>query len=103
MNRDGQYVELARFKTLPGVTDQQFLEAEMDVRRGALLTFAGYVSRELWKGDQDEWVVILRFKDKAGMDALLEALRTDPHESFRKYGALIDRTTMRVEFAWMQA
>jgi hypothetical protein len=43
---------------------------------------------------------MLRFADKASMDGLLETLKTAPDESFVRYGALIDRDTMRVEFSW---
>jgi antibiotic biosynthesis monooxygenase (ABM) superfamily enzyme len=102
MNTSDQYVEIARFKTKAGFTHEDFLKAEEKVRQGMLKTFPGYLSRELYRSEDGEWVVILRFSDKASMDALIETLRLDPDESFKDYGSMIDRATMRLEFVWMQ-
>jgi antibiotic biosynthesis monooxygenase (ABM) superfamily enzyme len=98
----GQYVEFARFKTKAGVSDAQFLEAEQQVREGMLRTTPGYISRELYKSDAGEWVVILRFTDKASMNALLDRLKVGPDDSFKRYGSLIDRESMRAEFVSLQ-
>jgi hypothetical protein len=102
MNRSGQYVEFARFKTKAGITHEQFVLAEEAVRRGMLRSLPGYLSRELYRNDQGEWSVVLRFTDKASMDALLERLKEAPDESFKNFGAMIDRETMRVDFVWLQ-
>jgi hypothetical protein len=95
-----QYIEIARFKLRDAVSDEELLRAEEGVRRGPLATAPGYLSRELYRSEQGEWFVVLRFADKTSMDRLLETLRTAPDPSFVRYGALIDRDTMRVEFAW---
>jgi antibiotic biosynthesis monooxygenase (ABM) superfamily enzyme len=97
-----EYVELARFRLKADVTREQFLAAEEGVRRGFLKDFPGYLSRELYRSDGGEWVVILRFTDKVSMDALLERLRSQPDETFGRYGRLIDRETMRTEFVHRQ-
>ena len=102
MNTRDQYVEIARFKTKAGFTHEDFLKAEEGVRQGVLKTFPGYLSRELYRSEEGEWVVILRFSDMARMDALLEMLGRDPDESFKDYGNRIDRATMRLEFVRMQ-
>lgn len=97
---NSEFVEVARFRTRPGVTDQTFLEAEHAVRAGLLKTFPGFRSRELLQTTQGEWMVVLRFDDRPGLEALLARLKADPDASFRAYGDLIDHETMRLDFGW---
>lgn len=93
-----EYVELARFKLRNSVSDEEFLQAEESVRRGPLAKFPGFVSREVFKDEQGGWVVLLRFSDKESMGKLLASLKQALDESFIKYGSLIDRETMRIDF-----
>ena len=102
MNRTGQYVEFARFRTKAGVTEEQLLRAEERVRAGMPKTFEGYLGRELFQSEAGEWTVVLRFLTRANMEALLAKLKVAPDASFRELGALIDQDTMRVDLAWMQ-
>jgi len=103
MRQDKQYIEIAKFKTKPGVTEDQLLAADHEVRQGMLKTSEGFLLRELHQVGPDEWIVILRFTDKASMDSMLARLKENPDASFRSLGALIDRPTMRVDSAWLQA
>lgn len=91
-----QYIEIAKYKLKPGVTAEAFLEAERNVRQGIIGHQPGFLGRELGRGENDEWVVILRFDQKANFDAFLQKLNQDP--AFGVYGSLIDFSTMRMEF-----
>jgi hypothetical protein len=79
------------------------IEADGRVREGMLKTFEGYQARELYRGENGEWTVVLRFNNRTNLDALMAKLKVAPDDSFRQFGALIDRPTMRVEVAWRQA
>lgn len=98
MNSD-EYLEVARFKTRDGVTDEAFLAAERGVREGLLKTFPGFIARELHQLGPGDWLVLLRFASQATMNALLQRLKVAPDTSFSTLGSLIDHSTMRVEFA----
>jgi len=60
---------------------------------------AGFVGRELYRGNEDEWWVILRCRDREAMGQLLEAFRTNPTPEMRHLASLIDRSSMRTDFA----
>jgi heme-degrading monooxygenase HmoA len=91
-----EYVEIAKFKLKEGITDEQFIEAEKNVRNGIAPTTKGYKGRELYKDDKNEWVIILRYETKEDMDAWFVAMKQDP--SMKVYGSMIDFPSMRMEF-----
>ncbi|MEO8470506.1 MAG: antibiotic biosynthesis monooxygenase [Chloroflexota bacterium] len=93
-----EYVEVAKYKLNPGFTDEQLIAAEREVRDGMIKDMPGYVGRELYKGEDDEWCLILRFDSKGHMDALLASLKKERHPSFHNYASIIDLATMQVEF-----
>lgn len=92
-----EYVEVAKYKLNPGFTDAQLIAAEEEVRAGMIKDMPGYVGRELFKNEDDEWCVILRFDSKEHMDALLASLKKERHPSFHNYGSMIDVATVRME------
>lgn len=91
-----EYIEIAKFKLKPEITNEQFIEAEKNVRGGLAPSTKGYKGRELYKDDNNEWVIILRYETKADMDAWFVALKQDP--SMKVYGSMIDFPSMRMEF-----
>ena len=93
-----EHVEIVKYKLKEGFTDAQFIEAEKEVRNGSMKDVEGYIGRELYKSDENEWAMILRFKTKANMDAFLLSLRKERPESFNAYAFMIDWETMRTEF-----
>ena len=44
-----EYTEIAKFKLKQGISDEQFIEAEKNVRNGIAPTTKGYKGRELYK------------------------------------------------------
>ena len=97
-----EYIEIAKFKLKADCSDEhfdaQFIEAERLVRAGIIKETPGYLGRELYKSDRNEWVIILRYDSKRNMDALLASLKENLHSSFQAYAAAIDFSTMRMEF-----
>ncbi len=93
-------IEIAHFQAKSDVTDAQVIAADQQVREGMLKTFPGFIARELYKSEEPGvWVVILRFTDKPQLNAFLDRLKAMPDVAFKAFGALIDRSTMRVELA----
>ena len=93
-----EYVEVAKYKLNPGFSEAQLIAAEEEVRAGMIKNMPGYVGRELYKNEDNEWCLILRFDSKAHMDALLASLKKERHPSIHSYASIIDLATMRVEF-----
>lgn len=91
-----EYIEIAKFKLKEGFTGEQFIAAEKNVRNGIAPTTNGYKGRELYKDDNNEWIIILRYETKVDMDAWFVALKQDP--SMKIYGSMIDFPSMRMEF-----
>lgn len=86
-------VEVASFMLKPGVTDEQLLAIEANIRAGAIASQPGYVSRELCKDEASgEWLMIMRFASRADMDGWLANVKNVPEmralggvvESFRR-------------------
>lgn len=93
-----EYIEIAKFQLKEGYSSEQFIEAEKEVRAGIIKDFKGYIGRELYKTENNEWVIILRFDTKENLEALLSSLKKELHSSFKSYASMIDFTTMRMEF-----
>jgi len=95
-----EYIEIAKFRLKEGFTDEQFIKAEENVRNGIAPTTQGYKGRELYKDNNNEWVIILRYQTKADMEAWFIALKQDP--AMKTYGSMIDFSSMRMEFFYKQ-
>ena len=93
-----EHVEIVKYKLKVGFTDAQFLETENELRDGSIKDVKGYIGRELYKNEENEWALILRFKTKEDMDAFLLLLKKERPESFKAYASMIDWDTMRTEF-----
>ncbi len=93
-----EYIEIIKYKLKENFTDAQFLEAETELRKGSIKNVKGYIGRELYKSDENEWVLILRFDLKENMDAFLLSLKQERPESFKAYASMIDWQTMWTGF-----
>ena len=93
-----EYIEIVKYKLKEGFPDAQFLEAEKELRNGSIKDIEGYMGRELYKSDENEWALILRFRTKEYMEAFLLSLKNERPESFKVYASMIDWETMRTEF-----
>lgn len=93
-----EYIEIAKFQLKEGYSNEQFIEAEKEVRAGIIKDIKGYIGRELYSTENNEWVIILRFDTKENLEALLSSLKKELHSSFKRYASMIDFSTMRMEF-----
>ena len=91
-----EYIEIAKFKLKEGFTDEQFIEAEKSVRIGLIRTQKGFISRELSKDKDGNWLMDMRFDNKENMDTWFESLKQDP--TMKALGSMIDFPTVRMEF-----
>ena len=96
MNVKSEYIEIAKFKLKEGFTDKQFIDAEIAVRAGMIKTQKGFISREISKDTEGNWMIDMRFENKENMDAWLVALKQDP--TMKILGSMIDFTSIRMEF-----
>ena len=58
----------------------------------------GNIGRELYKSDENEWALILRFNLKENMEAFLLSLKQERPESFKAYASMIDWEAMWTGF-----
>ena len=96
MNKNPEYIEIAKFKLKAGFTDEQFIEAEIAVRNGMIKSQKGFISREISKDAEGNWLIDMRFETKADMEAWFVALKQDP--TMKIFGSMIDFKSMRSEF-----
>ncbi len=96
MNVKPEYIEIAKFKLKAGFSDAQFIEAEIAVRSGMIKSQKGFISRELSKDAEGNWLMDMRFETKADMDSWMVALKQDP--TMKVLGSMIDFQSMRMEF-----
>lgn len=71
-------VEVITFKLNDGVDEQEFLKENEVVAKEYTPKQPGYVSRELGKGDDGEWVVVVHWTDSASAEASMGIFPTDP-------------------------
>lgn len=96
MNAKTEYIEIAKFKLKDGCTDRQFLDAEIAVRGGMIKSQKGFVSREISKDADGNWLMDMRFETKEEMDAWMVLLKQDP--TMKMLGSMIDFGSMSMEF-----
>ncbi|MBK7214420.1 MAG: hypothetical protein IPH88_14195 [Bacteroidales bacterium] len=91
-----EYIEIAKFKLNEGITVEQFIDAEKSVRKGLINSQKGFISRQLCKDNEGNWLMDMRFKKKENMEAWFEALKQDP--TMKVLGSMIDFSTIQQEF-----
>ena len=96
MNVKLEYIEIARFKLKEGFTDKEFIDAEIAVRSGMIKSQKGFISREISRDEEGNWLIDMRFETKENMDSWLVALKQDP--TMKVLGSMIDFTSIRMEF-----
>ena len=90
-----QYLEVVRFKLKSNVTTKQFLNAESDIRKGAIKTQAGYQGRDIYQDTDSSWLIIIRWEDKASADAWMPIFMT--LKEGQAFGGLMDFSSARQE------
>ncbi len=91
-----EYIETAKFKLKESITPERFIDAEKGVRAGLIKTQHGFISRELGLDEAGSWFMDMRFDTKANMEAWFVALKQD--EAMKKFGSMIDFSTMTTDF-----
>lgn len=87
-------VETAWFRTKAGVSEEEFVAASNQAHDGYLAKCKGFVSRELLKGADGQWVDVVHFETAADADAAAQAFPKSP--SAKAFEAAIDPATAKM-------
>jgi antibiotic biosynthesis monooxygenase (ABM) superfamily enzyme len=91
-----QYIEGVRFNLKAGVTTEQFLKAENDIRNGAIQKQVGYQGRDMYQDDADgSWLIIIRWDNKEAAEAWTPIFIT--LKEGQAFGSLLDFSSARQE------
>lgn len=90
-----QYLEVVRFTLKAGVTKEQFLKAESDIRNGSIQTQAGYQGREVYQDHDGTWLIIIVWDTKEAADAWTPIFMTLPEGG--AFASLLDFASARQE------
>lgn len=87
-------IELAQFKAKPGVSDEEVLAASQEAHDGFLAKQKGYVSRELTKSSEGEWVDIVHWETMEDAQAAMQNFMGSP--STKKFVEIIDDSSVKM-------
>lgn len=87
-------IELAQFKAKPGVSDNEVLIASQEAHDGFLAKQKGYVSRELSKSSEGEWVDIVHWETMGDAQAAMNLFMG--HPSTKKFGEVIEPASIKM-------
>jgi hypothetical protein len=73
------YVETGKMKLKEGVTDEQFIEIERNIRNGIINQQPGFVSREFGKDAEGYWYFRICWDTKEHADAWTPVFQNDPN------------------------
>lgn len=71
-------VEFARFKVQDGITDAEFLKVSAAFESDFLSQQAGYVRRDVLRGEGQVWVDLLYWESKEAAEAVFAAAQNNP-------------------------
>ncbi|MBI4044965.1 MAG: hypothetical protein HY392_04620 [Candidatus Diapherotrites archaeon] len=87
-------VEIAQFKTKPGVSDAGLLTASKKAQDGYLSRCKGFVSRELLKSGDGTWLDIVHFETAKDAENAAENFAKDPNA--KEFENAIDASTAKM-------
>lgn len=87
-------VELAQFKAKDGISDAEVLTASQEAHEGFLAKQKGYVTRELLKSKDGEWVDIVHWETMEDAQAAMNAFMG--HPSTKKFAEVIDPASIKM-------
>ena len=90
-----QYLEVVRFNLKAGVTTEQFLSAEKNIRSGAIQKQAGYQGRDIYQDADGSWLIILRWDSKEVAEAWTPIFMT--LKEGQAFGSLLEFSSARQE------
>ena len=89
------YVELARYKLLPGADSKVLLETEKEIQREVGPQHPGYLGRELLHAADGSYVLIMRWENEETSGTWNNTLFASP--AGQKLGSLVDPKSMSME------
>lgn len=90
-----QYIEVVRFALKAGVTQEQFLKAESDIRKGSIQVQPGYQGREVYQDHDGTWLIIITWDSQEAAEAWTPVFMTLPEGG--AFGALLEFSSARQE------
>ena len=90
-----QYVEVVKFNLKAGVTTEQFLKAESDVRASIIQQQKGYQGRDVYQNADGSWLIIIRWDDKASAEGWVLIFMS--LKEGQAFGGLMDFSSARQE------
>ncbi|MEK7462868.1 MAG: antibiotic biosynthesis monooxygenase [Patescibacteria group bacterium] len=87
-------IELAQFKMKVGVSEDEVLAASQEAQDGFLAKQKGYVSRELLKSSEGEWVDIVHWETMEDAQTAMNSFMG--HPSTKKFGEVIDPSSIKM-------
>lgn len=89
------YIEFAKFKLKPEISDAAFLTAERNIRNGKIRLQPGYLGREVGQGENGEWYVVIRWEAPENGAAWTPIFMQDPDG--QAFAGCLDFSSMRQE------
>lgn len=85
---------MAQFKMKVGVSEDEVLAASQEAQDGFLAKQKGYVSRELLKSSEGEWVDIVHWETMEDAQTAMNSFMG--HPSTKKFGEVIDPSSIKM-------
>ncbi len=90
-----QFLEVVKFKLKDGVTKEQFLKAEKDIRDGRIQSQPGYQGREVYLDNDNNWLIIITWDTKEAANAWTPIFNTLPEGG--AFASLLEFSSARQE------
>jgi heme-degrading monooxygenase HmoA len=75
------FIEILTFRLRAGVAAEAFISENRRVQEEVVARQPGFLSRELARGEEGEWLVVVRWESRAHSAASMEAFGASPHTS----------------------
>jgi hypothetical protein len=87
-------VEVAQFKLKSGVSEGNFLEASQVAQDGFISKCVGYISRELFKKEDNTWLDMVRWTSMEDAQSAMNKFMNEP--GAKKFEEMIDPSTVQI-------
>jgi len=87
-------VEVITFKLKPGVDQDKFMHENQVVATEYTPKQPGFIDRELGKGDEGEYVVVVHWEDTPSAEASMKIFPDDP--TAQEFISMMDMDTFRM-------
>ncbi len=90
-----KFIEVVRFTLKASVTNEQFLKAENEIRKGKIKFQDGYQGREVYLDYDGTWLIIISWDSKEAADAWAPIFMTLPEGAI--FAELLEFSSARQE------